>query len=50
MTTLAVDATIRLYYKNNVKTGTATMVVHGLGQYGGYKKVKFSIVKYRLTD
>ena len=39
-----------LYYKNNVKTGTATMVVHGLGQYGGYKKVKFSIVKYRLTD
>ena len=39
-----------LYYQNNVEAGTATMVVHGLGQYGGFKKVKFSIVKYRLTD
>ena len=37
-----------ILYKKNTKTGTATMIIHGLGEYGGYKKVKFSIVKYNI--
>ena len=39
-----------IYYKNNVKTGTASMIVHGLGEYGGYKKVKFKITKYAMNE
>lgn len=30
-------------YKNNVKKGTATAVIRGLGEYGGTKDVKFKI-------
>ena len=38
-----------VYYSKNIKTGTASMIVHGLGKYGGYKKVKFKIVKYDMN-
>lgn len=31
-------------YKNNVNKGNATMVIRGIGEYGGTKEVKFSIV------
>ena len=33
---------------NNVKAGKATMVLHGIGDYGGTKKVTFSIGKQSL--
>ncbi len=35
-------------YIRNVKTGNATMIVHGLGAYGGYKNVRFNIARYKL--
>ena len=31
-------------YKNNVNKGNATMIIRGIGEYGGTKEVKFSIV------
>ncbi|MBD5491693.1 MAG: hypothetical protein HDR16_06150 [Lachnospiraceae bacterium] len=31
-------------YKNNVKKGTATVILHGTGDYGGTKKATFKIV------
>ena len=31
-------------YKNNVKKGTATVILHGIGDYGGTKKATFKIV------
>lgn len=31
-------------YSNNLKKGTATIVLHGLGEYGGTKKATFKIV------
>ena len=31
-------------YKNNVNKGTATMIIRGIGEYGGTKEVKFSII------
>ena len=37
-----------LFYKKNTKTGSATMIIHGLGEYGGYKKVRFTISKYNI--
>ena len=37
-----------ILYKKNIKTGCAVMVIHGLGEYGGYKKVKFTISKYNI--
>lgn len=35
-------------YKNNTKKGTATVTVQGIGEYGGTKNVKFSIVSKKL--
>ncbi len=35
-------------YKNNTKKGTATMTVQGIGEYGGTKIVKFSIVSKKM--
>ena len=32
-------------YKNNVKIGTATVVVHGMGNFMGFAKTTFKIVK-----
>ncbi len=34
--------------KNNVKAGKATMILHGIGNYGGTKKVTFNIGKHSL--
>ena len=31
-------------YKNNVNKGNATMIIRGIGEYGGTKEVKFSII------
>ena len=33
---------------NNVKAGKATMILHGIGDYGGTKKVTFNIGKQSL--
>ena len=35
-------------YKNNLKAGTATVVIQGVGDYGGTKTVKFKIAKKTL--
>ena len=35
-------------YKNNTKKGTATVTVQGIGEYGGTKAVKFSIVSKKM--
>lgn len=35
-------------YKNNTKKGTATVTVQGIGEYGGTKNVKYSIVSKKL--
>lgn len=32
-------------YSNNSKVGTGSVVLHGCGKYGGYKTVKYNIVK-----
>ncbi len=37
-------------YSNNVKKGTAKVVIHGLGSYGGTKTVSFKIVSKALGD
>lgn len=37
-------------YSNNVKKGTARVVIHGLGSYGGTKTVSFKIVSKALAD
>lgn len=31
-------------YLNNIKKGSATCIVHGIGQYGGYKLIKYKIL------
>ncbi len=46
--TYGVDYEI-LSLNNNVKAGKATMVLRGLGEYGGTKKVAFSIGKQSLV-
>ena len=38
-----------LTYSNNVKTGTATVVLTGKGEYAGEKKITFRIVTHQLT-
>ncbi len=35
-------------YKNNTKKGTATVTIQGIGEYGGTKNVKFSIVSKKM--
>ncbi|MCR5251838.1 MAG: hypothetical protein K6E50_14660 [Lachnospiraceae bacterium] len=35
-------------YRKNVNVGTGTVILHGLGEYGSYKYVKFKIVKYKV--
>ncbi len=35
-------------YKNNIKNGTASVTIRGLGKYSGTKTVKFKIVKKKL--
>lgn len=35
-------------YKNNTKKGNATVTVRGIGEYGGTKAVKFSIVSKKI--
>ncbi len=37
-----------LFYENNVKAGTGRVVIKGLGEYGGTKKVSFTIQKKNL--
>lgn len=37
-------------YSNNIKKGTARVVIHGLGDYGGTKTVSFKIVSKALAD
>ena len=37
-------------YKKNDKIGTATVMLHGLGKYGGYKTVKFKIKAVPVED
>ncbi|MDE7359058.1 MAG: hypothetical protein K2N39_06475, partial [Lachnospiraceae bacterium] len=36
-------------YVNNVKTGTASVQIRGIGNYGGTKTVKFKILKKRIS-
>lgn len=38
----------RVMYFNNQETGTATVVVKGIGEYGGEKKVTFKIVSHEM--
>lgn len=45
--TEGVDYTLQ--YVNNVNTGTATVIIRGMGSYGGEKKVTFKIVSRELT-
>ena len=35
-------------YKSNTKKGTATVIIQGIGEYGGTKNVKFSIVSKKM--
>ena len=44
-TTLKKDTDYTLSYLNNVKAGTATIVIKGKGSYSGTKRVNFKIVK-----
>lgn len=37
-------------YSNNIRKGTATMVIRGVGQYGGTKTVKFTIGAKTVKD
>ncbi len=37
-------------YKNNVKKGTATVVLRGVGEYGGTKTAKFTIAARSIGD
>lgn len=39
-----------LEYQNNVEIGTATVIIHGTGDYSGYKALTYSIGKKSLTD
>ena len=41
--TLTADDYDIISYSNNVKKGTATMIIRGKGNYGGTKTVKFTI-------
>lgn len=43
--TLVENIDYRIVYKNNVEAGTATVQVHGMGQYAGVKNVEFKIRK-----
>ena len=38
-----------LTYQNNVKVGKATIIIKGIGSYGGEKKVTFRITSHELT-
>ncbi|MDR1886969.1 MAG: DUF6261 family protein [Prevotellaceae bacterium] len=42
---LTFAADFNLTYKNNVKPGTATLIIHGKGAYRGRKEVTFNIVE-----
>ena len=33
-------------YKNNIKAGNATVVIKGVGKYGGSANIKFTIKKF----
>ena len=38
------------HYTNNRKTGTASVTIRGIGEYGGTKTVKFKIVKKNASN
>ena len=38
-----------LSYKNNIKKGTATVIIKGKGNFGGTKSIKFKIVAKGMT-
>lgn len=40
---LAADDYEIVSYSNNVKKGTATVIIKGVGNYGGTKKITFKI-------
>ena len=42
-TVLTTDDYEIISYSNNVKKGTATLMIKGIGNYGGTKTVKFTI-------
>ncbi len=37
-------------YENNIKAGTAKMLVTGIGEYGGTKKASFTIAKRTMNS
>ncbi|MDE7252701.1 MAG: glycosyl hydrolase 53 family protein [Acetatifactor sp.] len=37
-------------YENNIKAGKGTMIITGVGEYAGTKKVTFTIQKRKMTD
>ena len=36
-------------YSNNIEKGTATVFIHGKGEYGGVKKVTFKITGQKMS-
>ena len=49
-TTLTKNVDYTLSYKDNIKVGTATIILKGKGKYSGTKKVTFKIVKKSQTN
>ena len=45
--TLKLNRDYTLHFANNIKRGTATVTVKGMGSYTGSKKASFKIVKYK---
>ncbi len=47
---LVLDTDYSLVYENNVNAGKGTVTIIGLGEYGGSKKVTFTISKRNITS
>ena len=46
---IATTAEVEAFLKKNVKKGTATVTLRGIGDFGGEKTVKFKIVQKNVT-